>query len=100
MRHLVELGSPKFLVELEKQNLRLLSRLMEEKPVAVCLEMLLMRPKSHSVKSPFCDHRLQPQRGQDKIKCIAVTVPVPANCKKNIMQCETLSVDESPGMIL
>lgn len=38
MRNLVELGSPKFLVELEKQNLRLLGRLMEEKPVAVCSE--------------------------------------------------------------
>lgn len=51
MRHLVELGSPKFLVELEKQKFEVLSRLMEEKPVAVFLEMLLMRPKSHSVES-------------------------------------------------
>lgn len=51
MRNLVELGSPKFLVQLEKQNLRLLSRLMEEKPLAVCLEMLLRRPKSHSIES-------------------------------------------------
>lgn len=44
MRNLVELGSPKFFMQLEKQNLRLLSRLMEEKPGAICLEQLLMRP--------------------------------------------------------
>lgn len=38
MRNLVELGSPNFLVQLEKQNLRLQSRLMAEKPLDICLE--------------------------------------------------------------
>lgn len=38
MRNPAELGSPMFLVELEKQNLRLLSRLTQEKSVAVCSE--------------------------------------------------------------
>lgn len=77
MRHLVEFGSPKFLVELEKQNLRLLSRLMEEKHVAVCLEMLLMRPKSYSVESLRfvtidCGHK---GTGQDQVHCCNCASP-------------------------
>jgi len=101
VRHLVELGSPKFLVELEKQKFEVTKQVNGRETCSCFLRNVANEAKvSLCGVSPFCDLSLWPQRGQDKIKCIAVTVPVSANCKKNITQCETLLVDESPGMIL